>query len=130
MEVVATQRYIRMSPRKLRLVVDMIRDLTPAEALSILPFVRKRAAGVVVKGIKNAIEQAKHKGFSEDSLRFKEIQVSDGPRLKRYRPVARGRVHTVFKRMSHLRIVLDSDTQKVRTAEVINKGRRKHGTKS
>jgi large subunit ribosomal protein L22 len=95
-----------MSPRKLRLVADVVRELEPIRALEILPHVGKRAAGPMAKVVKSAIANAKQKGFSEGDLIFKEIQINDGPTLKRGRPVSRGRWHPIKKRMSHIKVVL------------------------
>lgn len=106
MEFIASQKFLIMSPKKIRLVVDIARKFTPTDAVIKLPFVGKRAAEQVIKVIKSAIANAKVKGVSEDNLVFKEIQVNEGPRLKRGRPVSRGMWHPIKKRMSHIRVVL------------------------
>ena len=106
MEVISTQKYIIMSPTKIRPVVDMIKGMTPKEAVVILPHVKKRAATPLKKVILTAIANAKDQGVDETTLIFKEIQVGEGPRLKRGRPVSRGRWHPYKKRMSHIRVVL------------------------
>lgn len=108
MKFISTQKFVRMTPRKLRLVADAIRDLKPIEALEVLPHVGKRAAKPLEKVIKTALANAKVKGISETDLVFKEIQIGEGPRLKRGRPVSRGRWHPILKRMSHIRVVLES----------------------
>lgn len=95
-----------MSPRKIRLVTDLIKKLKPVDAVARLPFVQKRAGEVVAKVIKSAIADAKNQGASDLDLIFKEIQVGEGPRLKRGRAASRGRWHPVKKRMSHIRVVL------------------------
>lgn len=107
MLVKAQQKYIRVSPRKVRLVVDGIRGLTPQQALQELAFLRKRAAVVVGKTIKQAIANARHNAnLSEESLRFAAIEVGEGPRFKRWRAVSRGRAHQILKRTSHLTVLL------------------------
>lgn len=106
MEIIATQKYFLMSPKKLRPVVNVIKKLKVSEAIDKLPFIQKRAAEPLVKLIKSAIANAKNKGVSEDDLVFKEIQVGEGPRLKRGMPVSRGMWHPITKRMSHIRVVL------------------------
>ena len=106
MDIISTQKFIRMSPRKLRLVADMVRELEPNRAVDTLPHVGKRAAEPLAKVIKTAIANAKQKGFSESDLTFKEIQINEGPTLKRGRAVSRGRWHPIMKRMSHIRVVL------------------------
>ena len=106
MEIVAVQKFIRMSPKKLRIVADKIRKMKPGEAVTILPFVEKSAALPLAKVIKTAIANAKVKNISEDLLEIKEVQINEGPRLKRGRPVSRGRWHPYKRRMSHIRVVL------------------------
>ncbi len=108
MEFTATQKFLIMSPKKIRLVVDMARKMTPREAVEKLPFSGKKAAEPFIKVVKSAIANAKVKGVSEEGLMFKEIQVNEGPRLKRGRPVSRGMWHPIKKRMSHIRVVLVS----------------------
>ena len=106
MEVVATQKFLRMSPRKLRLVVPLVKNLSPSQAVEVLPNVGKRAAGPLNKVIKTAIANAKDRKIDASHLIFKEIQINEGPRLKRFRAGARGRVKPYKKRMSHIRVVL------------------------
>lgn len=108
MEVKAEAKYIRMSSRKVRLVVDAIRGLNPQKALEYLKFVNKRAAGPLSKVIKSAIANAKNNfGLKPEDLRFKEIQVGEGPTLKRWRAVSRGRAHQIMKRTSHIKVILE-----------------------
>jgi large subunit ribosomal protein L22 len=107
-EFIATQKYLIMSPRKVRLVVDLIKKMKPTEAIAKLPFVQKRAGESIAKVIKSALANAKNQGVSETDLVFKEIQIGEGPRLKRGRAASRGRWHAFKKRMSHIRVVLIS----------------------
>jgi large subunit ribosomal protein L22 len=107
-EVKAEARFIRISPRKVRLVVDSIKDLGPKEALDNLEFINKRAAKPLSKLIKSAMANAKKNyGLKEDSLRFKEIQVGKGPTFKRWRAISRGRTHQIMKRTSRIKVVLE-----------------------
>jgi large subunit ribosomal protein L22 len=108
MESIARARYIRISPRKARLVADMIRG-KPAEAASkILLFTPKSAARVLKKVLGAAIANAEHKGdIDVDTLYVKKIFVDQGPTWKRYRPRAMGRATLIRKRTSHITIVLD-----------------------
>jgi large subunit ribosomal protein L22 len=105
-EFKATQKYLLMSPRKIRLVVGVIKKMKPAEAVEKLPFVQKRAGIELAKVIKSAITSAKNAGVSETDLIFKEIQIGEGPRLKRGRAASRGMWHPFKKRMAHIRVVL------------------------
>jgi len=117
MEAKSVQKYIRMSPRKLRLVADMVRKMTPQEAVDVLPHVSKRAALPMLKVVKTAIANAKVKNMNISDLTFKEIQINVGPTLKRGRAVSRGRWHKVLKRMSHIRVILE-DKQKEKPVKV------------
>jgi len=132
-EFKATQKFLIMSPRKLRLVVALIKKMKPAEAVEKLPFVHKRAAEAIAKVIKAALAAAKNKGISETDLAFKEIQVGEGPRLKRGMAASRGRWHGFKKRMSHIRVILVT-TKEVKKEpvkeEVQEKGKKENGTKS
>lgn len=110
MEFVSTQRYVRLSPRKLREVADVVRKLTPARAVATLPFIQKKGAVYFSKAIKTSIANAVAKGANQDDLVFREIQVSEGPRLKRFKAGSRGVVKPVLHRMSHIRIVLETKT--------------------
>jgi large subunit ribosomal protein L22 len=107
MEVKSVQKFVRTSPRKLRLVADMIRVVSPSQAIEILPHVQKRAAEPLLKVVKSAIANAKQQGYLSDTLIFKEIQINAGPTLKRGMPVSRGRWHPIKKRTSHIRVVLE-----------------------
>lgn len=107
-DIIATQKYLITSPRKVREVVALIKKMKPADAVETLPLVGKRAAEPLVKVIKSAIANASVKGISAADLIFKEIQVGEGPRLKRGKPVSRGQWHPRKRRMSHIRVVLET----------------------
>jgi large subunit ribosomal protein L22 len=108
MRIIATQKFVKMSPQKLRVIVPMIRSLKPHEAVEVLPHVGKQAAAPIAKVLKTAIANAKQKGSDEGSLVIKEIQIGEGPRLKRWRPGARGRAKPYVRKMSHIRVVLET----------------------
>lgn len=115
MEIKAVQKFVKMSPKKIRLVADVARGMKPREAVERLPFIGKKAAEPLILVIKAALANAKTKGVDEQSLVFKELQVGEGPRLKRGRPVSRGRWHPYKRRMSHIRVVLVSQNSQVKT---------------
>ncbi|MDZ7800418.1 MAG: 50S ribosomal protein L22 [Trueperaceae bacterium] len=98
----------RASPRKARLVIDLIRGKDVSEAESILRFTDKRAAAPVLKLLTSAKANAvnNHDMF-EDALYVSEVQVGDGPTLKRFLPRARGRADLMRKRTSHVTITLE-----------------------
>lgn len=102
-----TQKYIRTSPRKLRLVADAVRKLSPVKALEYLKFVEKAAAEPMYKAIKTAVSNAKANfGIKPEALAFKELDVQTGFTIKRFRAVSRGQAHHIMKRTSHIRVVL------------------------
>lgn len=115
MEFKSEQKYLILSPRKIRPVVDVIKKMTPMKALDALPFIKKRASEFLFKVIKSAIANAQQTGADINSLVFKEIQIGEGPRLRRGQPVSRGRWHPIKKRMSHIRVVLTT-----RKLQIIN----------
>jgi large subunit ribosomal protein L22 len=101
------QRFIRTSPRKLRLVADAVRSLSPEQALLHLKFTGKAAADPMYKAIKQAVSNAKEQaGLAVSSLAFKTIDVMEGPTYKRFQAVSRGMAHSIMKRTSHIRIEL------------------------
>ncbi len=108
MEIIASQKYLLLSPRKIRPVVALIKKMTPLEAVERLPFIAKKASEPLAKVIKQALANARVKGLADSDLTFKEIQIGEGPRLKRGRPVSRGQWHPIKKRMSHIRVVLET----------------------
>lgn len=108
MEVTATAKYIRISPQKVRLVVDQIKKMKPTDAIAILDHINKSAAMPVKKVVASAVANAKNnQKASEQSLVFKSIQVNEGRMLKRWQPVSRGRAHSILKRTSHIKVVLE-----------------------
>jgi large subunit ribosomal protein L22 len=121
-EYKATQKYLIMSPRKLRLVVGLIKKMKPAEAIEKLPFATRRAAGDLAKVIKSALSNAKAQGVSETDLVFKEIQIGEGPRLKRGKAASRGRWHPFKHRMSHIRVILTTikkEEEKIKSEKAV-----------
>jgi large subunit ribosomal protein L22 len=108
MESKAIARYIRIAPRKVRLVVDLIRGKQVGEALAILKHTPKAASPVVEKVLKSAIANAEH-NFEMDvnSLVVGQVFVDQGPTLKRFRPRAMGRASRIHKRTSHITVVLN-----------------------
>jgi len=108
MEAVARARYIRISPQKARLVVDLVRGKPAEEALNILTFTQKSAARILKKLLQSAIANASHKGnIDVDTLYIKTIFVDPGPTWKRFQPRAMGRATRIRKRTSHITVVLD-----------------------
>jgi len=110
MEVTARLRYLRMSPKKVRLVADLIRGKNVNEALTILNLSVKRAAKPLKKLLESAIANAKQTGKMDiDNLYISHLTVDEGPTLKRFRPRAMGRATIIRKRTSHITIKLKEE---------------------
>lgn len=108
MEAKAKLRYVRLSPRKTRLVVDMVRGKGVQEALNILRFSPQKAAGIVYQLVGSAVANAEQKGVADvDRLYIESIAVDQGPVLKRFMPRAQGRATRIRKPTSHITVVLN-----------------------
>jgi large subunit ribosomal protein L22 len=111
-EVRAEAKYVRMSPRKARLVAEHIRGRSVPEARAVLAFTSREAAGVLEKVLHSAVSNAEaNHGIPEDTLYVKEAYVDGGPVLKRWRARARGRVARIKKRTCHITIHLAERSQ-------------------
>lgn len=117
MQVKATAKNIRISAKKVRLVVDQIKKLTPEKALMILEFTQKSSSYPLKKVIASAVANAKNNyGLDQQNLKFKTIEIGEGPAYKRFRPVSRGRAHAILKRTSNISIVLEAEEAKKASA--------------
>ena len=104
----ATAKYVRISSRKGRVVINLIRGKKVDEALAILRFTPKSASPVVEKLLNSAIANAEHNlGLSRDTLYVAEIFANQGPSLKRFMPRAKGSASPILKRTSHITVILD-----------------------
>ena len=106
MEARAEARYIRVSPQKARLVVDLIRGRNAGEALTILRSTNKRIAPIVEKVVRSAIANAQNRSadVDVDKLVIREAYVNEGPRQKRIRPAPMGRAYRYQRRTSHIAV--------------------------
>ena len=103
----ATARTVRIAPRKVRLVVDLIRGKKIGEAVAILNLTPRAASPIVEKVLKSAIANAEHNyEMDVENLIVSEIFVDEGPTLKRFRPRAQGRASAINKRTSHITVVV------------------------
>ena len=104
MQARAEARYIRVSPQKARLVIDLIRGQRAGEAINILRATNKRIAPTVEKVLRSAISNAeqKNKSVDVDQLVVSEAYVNEGPRMKRIRPAPMGRAYRYQRRISHI----------------------------
>jgi large subunit ribosomal protein L22 len=110
MEARATQKYVRVSPQKARLVVDLIRGKNAGEALSILTYTKKRVTQAVEKILRSAIANAEQKAehLDVDQLVVSKAYVNEGPRSKRIRPAPMGRAYRYQRRTSHITVAVEA----------------------
>lgn len=114
LEVTAVAKYVRMSPRKVKLVVDMVRGNGVNDALAALKYSTKAAARPVAKVIASAAANAEENyGLSRDELYITRIRADEGPTYKRMRFGARGRVKPILKRSTHITVVLTGQEEAV-----------------
>ncbi|MBU1164679.1 50S ribosomal protein L22 [Patescibacteria group bacterium] len=145
-EVKASLRFLRMSPKKVRLVVNVIRNMSVEEALDQLQHINKAATDPLLKLLKSAIANAENNfGLESKNLKIKKITVDDGPTLRRWMPRAHGRATPIRKRSSHINLILEDisgakpkkaktdkkeDEVKVVSAQEIKEMSKEEGTES
>jgi large subunit ribosomal protein L22 len=105
----ASARYLRVSPRKARRIIDIVRGTKVTDALDVLRFDEHAASEDVYKVVLSAASNAEHnQRLDRDSLWISEAFVDEGPTLKRFRPRAQGRAYRIRKRTSHVTVVVES----------------------
>ncbi|QKG85592.1 50S ribosomal protein L22 [Kroppenstedtia pulmonis] len=103
----AVARYVRIAPRKARLVIDLIRGKSVGEALAILKFTPRAASPIIEKVLKSAVANAEHNyNLNSENLIVSKALVDEGPTMKRFRPRAQGRASRINKRTSHITLVV------------------------
>lgn len=108
MEAKAVAKYIRIAPRKIRIVIDLIRGKSVADAFAILKYTPKIGSEVVEKVLKSAVANAEHNyDMNSDALIVSKAFVDQGPTLKRIHPRSRGQAFKILKRSSHVTIVVE-----------------------
>jgi large subunit ribosomal protein L22 len=115
MEATAKLKYLRITPRKVRVVADLIRGKKVGAALNMLAYVEKRAAEPLAKLLRSAVanaDQASKGQLDVDALHVKELLVDQGPSLRRFMPRAMGRAFKVLKKTSHIVITVTDEAQK------------------
>jgi len=123
MEFRAEARFMRVSPQKARLVLDLIKGRRVEEALNTLAFTKKRVAPTIEKLLRSAIENANYLGAEKgidvdvDNLYVKQAVANDGPRMKRIRPAPMGRAYRYVRRIAHIEIQLAERTKKEAAAK-------------
>jgi large subunit ribosomal protein L22 len=124
MEARAQARFVRVTPRKARRVVDLIRGLPAAEAQAVLRFAPQAASEPVGKVLASAIANAEHNfKLDTDGLVVSRAWVDEGPTLKRFRPRAQGRAYRINKRTSHITVIVESPDEAV-AVQAAGRGRK------
>jgi len=114
-EAKAVLKFVRISPRKARNVVDLIRGKRAGDAVSTLKFTARGAARVVEKLLRSAIANAENREIGDvDELVVSRAFVDQGPTLKRIQPAPQGRAHAIHKRMSHITIAVSAVARPIR----------------
>ncbi len=115
MEVTAKLSNFRAAPRKVRLVADLVRGKKAVEAQAILLFTVNKSARSVLKLLNSAMDSAKKNyKLDESTLVISKITVDEGPKMKRWHPMSRGRAYPIIKRTSHVALVLSDMTPAVK----------------
>ena len=108
MKVQVKAKYLKISAQKLRLAADLVREMDAVQAQNLLTNTNKKAAGLVNDALKSAVANAENNlNLSRKKLMIDEIRVDEGPKLKRFRPRARGSASRIEHKMAHLTMILD-----------------------
>ena len=115
MPSVAFQKGVRISPRKVAVVADLVRGRSVADAITILEYTPRRAALPVKEAVKSAAANAEHNhSYKPGTLEIVEISVTSGPRLKRFIPAARGRARKFQRKTAHIKVVVDGEIRETK----------------
>lgn len=124
MEVKAVEKYIRISPRKARLVADLVRGQNAKKALVTLKFMPKKAAGIVFKAVKSAVANAENNfNLNAEDLVISKITIDNGPTLKRFRPRSKGMASSIRKRTSHITVVVSGEAVAKKAAKPVKENK-------
>jgi large subunit ribosomal protein L22 len=110
----AEGKYIRISPTKVRPVIELVKGRSAADALSRLALTNKKGAYYLLKVLKSAVANAKNKGYEEQKLVISKVIANPGPTLKRFRAASFGRAAMIRKRTAHILIELDSSEKLIK----------------
>ena len=111
MEVRAVSKYVRISPQKVRMMVDAVKGKPVEDGLNILKFMPQKAANIVEKVIRSAVANAdQNMDIDVDSLIIRNVIADQGPTLKRFRARARGRGTRILKKTAHITVILAEDS--------------------
>ncbi len=108
-EARATLRYVRIAPRKARVVVDLIRGQSVPQALAVLKYTPRAASKVIAKLLQSAVANGEQKEIGDrENMKVAKVFVNGGPTLKRFRARSMGRANSIHKRTSHITIVVSA----------------------
>jgi large subunit ribosomal protein L22 len=111
MEVKAVARYVRISPQKVRKIVESVKGKPVEYGINLLKFMPQKASGIVEKTLRSAVANAdQNTDIDVDSLVIRNIIVDQGPSLKRFRARARGRGSRILKKSSHITVIIAEDS--------------------
>lgn len=102
-------KFVRTSPKKLRFLIDDIKKMTPAAALTALQYSAKRSAKVLYKAIKSAVDNIKAEVKDQSGLKFEALIIEEGPALKRMRAGGRGTAKLFKRRSSHIKVIVSDE---------------------
>ncbi len=108
-EIRAVARYVRVSPQKVRRLIDCVKGETVEDGLNQLRFMPQKAARLIRKTMESAVANAVEKDMDVDLLVIKNVMVDQGPTMKRFKPRARGRATRILKRTSHITVILEQE---------------------
>lgn len=129
MELQTIQKYIHTTPRKLRLVADMIRKMEPIKALDVLRVTPKDAAKDLSKALETVLANMRQAGADVEKLSFKSIEINESVVLSRFKAGTRGRAKPYKRKMSHIKLVLSDDLPAGKAGVKVQNGKQKN-TKS
>ncbi len=130
-QAMAVAKYLRVTPRKARFVVDEVRGLYVTEAAAFLRFVPNRAAHYIAKVLQSAAANAvNNHGLDLTRLKLVEARVDEGPRIKRVQPRAQGRAYQILHRMSHITLIVEEGAPRVRKVTAGKTGSRAQAARS
>lgn len=107
----AQHRFARISPRKVRLIADMVRGRDVTDAMNVLKFTPNRGAGMLDKVLRSAVANADQDEADVELLFVKEAFVNEGPTIKRFQPKDRGKALPIMKRTSHITVVVEQSEE-------------------
>jgi large subunit ribosomal protein L22 len=122
MEHTTTIKYVKISPKKLRFLLGGVKKMDPIRAMATLRYDNRKTSYLLLKAVKSAVDSAKKTlNIEENLLKFKILEVSEGPAIKRSRAGGRGTAKLFKRRSSHIRIVLETQEAKIQTSPSVKK---------